>query len=55
MALSITSNLVQLIATSRHLILPNWLSLFSRLTPYLLWAGLLVIFAAVIVRDRSRK
>ena len=52
MVISIAAHIVQLIAVSRHLKQPNWLSSFNRFTPYSLWAGLLLVFAGIVVRDR---
>jgi hypothetical protein len=38
---------------SRHLAEPSWLSSFNKITPYALWAGMLLMFAGIAVRDRS--
>lgn len=51
--ISIIVNIVETIVISRHLSEPGWLSSFRRITPYSLWAGLLLVFAGIVVRDRS--
>ena len=53
MVSSIIANVSDLIVVTRHLTDPSWLSLLSRITPYSLWAGLLLVFAGIVVRDGS--
>ena len=53
MVISIVANVSDLIVVSRHLTEPNWLSRISRVTPYSLWAGMLLVFAGIVVRDGS--
>ena len=53
MTISIVMHVSQSVIESRHLTQPTWLSSFSAITPYSLWAGLLLVFAGIVVRDRS--
>jgi hypothetical protein len=49
---SIVANIHDLIALSHNLTEPRWLSSFTRLARYALWAGVLLVFAGILVRDR---
>jgi hypothetical protein len=51
--ISIIAHICRSVIESRHLTLPTWLSPLSTITPYLLWAGLLLVFAGIVVRDRN--
>lgn len=51
--ISIVAHISRSIIESRHLTQPTWLSSFGTITPYSLWAGLLLVFAGIIVRDGS--
>jgi hypothetical protein len=51
--ISIIFHTAELIVVSRQLPEPSWLSSFSTITPYSLWAGVLLVFAGIVVRDRS--
>jgi hypothetical protein len=53
MTISIVAHLSRSVLESRHLIQPTWLSSFNTITPYSLWAGLLLVFAGIVVRDGS--
>ena len=53
MTISIVAHIWRSVIESRHLTQPTWLFSFSMITPYSLWAGLLLVFASIIVRDRS--
>jgi hypothetical protein len=53
MIISIIANVWRSVIESRHLTLPTWLSSCSTITPYSLWAGLLFVFAGILVLDRS--
>jgi hypothetical protein len=55
MTISIVAYVCRSIIESRHLTQPTWLSSFSTITSYSLWAGLLLVFAGIVVRDRSWK
>jgi uncharacterized membrane protein len=52
---SIIGSIQELIIVPRRLIGPRWMSSFGRFAPYSLWAGLLLVFAGIVVRDRSWK
>jgi hypothetical protein len=53
MTISIFAHIWRSLIESRHLTLPTWLSSCSTITPYSLWAGLLFVFAGILVLDRS--
>lgn len=53
MTISIVAHICRSIIDSRHMTQPSWLSSFSTITPYSLWTGLLLVFAGIVVRDRS--
>jgi hypothetical protein len=53
MNISIVAHIWWSIIQSRHLTQPSWLSSFGTITTYSLWAGLLLVFAGIVVRDRS--
>jgi hypothetical protein len=53
MTISIVAHIWWAIIQSRHLTQPNWLSSFGTITTYSLWAGLLLVFVGIVVRDRS--
>lgn len=55
MTISIVAHISRSIVESRHLSQPAWLSSFSKITPYSLWGGLLLVFAGIVLRDRSWK
>lgn len=55
MTISIMAHISRSVVESRHLTQPAWLSSFSKITPYSLWAGLLLVFAGIVLRDRSWK
>jgi hypothetical protein len=52
--ISIIDNISDFISDSRHLAKHHWLSSFDGFVPYSLWIGVLLVFAGIIVRDRSR-
>lgn len=52
---SIVASVIESVIISRQLSEPEWLSRFSRITPYSLWAGVLVVFAGIVMRDRTQK
>jgi hypothetical protein len=51
--ISIVVHIAELIVVSRHLAEPSWLSSFNKITPYAVWAGMLLVFAGIVMRDRS--
>lgn len=53
MTISIVAHLSRSVLESRHLTQPAWLSSITTITPYSLWAGLLLVFAGIVVRDGS--
>ena len=53
MTISIVAHIWRSVIESRHLTQPSWLSPFNTITPYSLWAGLLLVFAGIMVRDRN--
>jgi hypothetical protein len=52
-AMSIIDNINDFVVDSRNLPKPHWLSSFGWVAPYSLWAGVLLVFAGIVVRDRS--
>ena len=53
--MSIIAHIAELILVSRPLTEPSWLSSFHKITPYSLWAGVLLVLTGIVVRDRSWK
>ena len=51
--ISIIGQIAEQIVVSRPLTDPSWLSSFHKITPYSLWAGVLLVLAGIVVRDRS--
>jgi uncharacterized DUF497 family protein len=51
--ISIMGSLRDSIVVSRRLTELRWISWFNRFAPYSLWGGLLLVFAGIVVRDRS--
>jgi hypothetical protein len=51
--ISIIDNINEFVADSRNLPKSHWLSSFGWVAPYSLWAGVLLVFAGIVVRDRS--
>jgi hypothetical protein len=52
---SVIDNINEFVVDSRNLPKPHWLSSFGWVAPYSLWAGVVLVFAGIIVRDRSWK
>jgi hypothetical protein len=53
--ISIIDNINEFVADSRNLPKPHWLSSFGWVASYSLWAGVLLVFAGIVVRDRNRR
>ena len=51
--ISIIAQIGEQIVVSRPLTEPSWLSSFNKIAPYSMWAGVLLVFAGIVVRDRS--
>jgi hypothetical protein len=51
--ISIIDNINEFVVDSRNLPKPHWLSSFGWVAPYSLWAGVLLVFAGIVARDRS--
>ena len=52
---SVIDNINEFVVDSRNLPKPHWLSSFGWVAPYSLWAGVVLVFAGIIVRDRNWK
>ena len=51
--ISIIDNINEFVADSRNLPKPHWLSSFGWVASYSLWAGVVLVFAGIVVSDRS--
>jgi len=50
--ISVMAKIGELILVSRE---PSWLSWVNKITPYSLWAGVLLVFVGIIVWERNRR